>query len=61
MLHAEQTPFTPHRRTLSEVDRDEIVRQTLKEVEHRLTTMTVNSLYRQAFKLAIKVLHGMKP
>lgn len=61
MLHAEQAPFTPPRRSLTEVDRDEIVRQTLREVEQRLMTMTVNSLYRQAFKLVIKVLHGMKP
>lgn len=61
MLHAEQAPFTPPRRSFTEIDRDEIVRQTLAEAESRLSAMTVNALYRQAFKLAIKVLRGMRP
>lgn len=61
MIQAELVPFTPLRRSLTDQDRDEIVRQTLKEAESRLTAMPVNALYRQAFKLAIKVLRGMRP
>jgi hypothetical protein len=61
MLQAEQKPYSPPRRSLSEIDRDEIVRQTLAEAEARLIEMPVNALYRQAFKLAIRVLRGMRP
>jgi hypothetical protein len=61
MIQAELAPFTPPRRSLTDQDRDEIVRQTLKEAESRLTAMPVNALYRQAFKLAIRVLRSMRP
>lgn len=61
MIHAEQTPFAPLRRSLSEIDRDEIVRQTLVEIESRMMALNVNSLYRQAFKVVIKIIRGMKP
>lgn len=61
MIHAEQTPFTPPRRSFTEMDRDEIVRQTLREIEVRMNAMTVNYTYRQAFKVIVKILRGMKP
>lgn len=61
MIHTEQAPFVPLRRSLTEIDRDDVVRQTLAEIESRLMVMNVNSLYRQAFKLVLKILHGMKP
>lgn len=61
MIHAEQTPFDPPRRSLTELDRDELVRQTLREVETRLGAVSVNHTYRQAFKVVVKILHGMKP
>ena len=61
MIHAELTPFTPLRRSLSETDRDEIVRQTLTEVEARMNALTVNNTYRGAFKVVSKILRGMRP
>lgn len=61
MIHAEQTPFTPLRRSLSEIDRDEIVRQTLREIEARMGAVNVNHTYRAAFKVVVKILRGMKP
>lgn len=61
MIHAEQTPYVPPRRTLTEIDRDEIVRQTLREIEDRMKSVSVNKTYGQAFKVVIKILRGMKP
>lgn len=61
MIHAEQTPFTPPRRSLTEIDRDELVRQTLKEVEARMNALVVNNTYRGAFKVVSKILRGMRP
>lgn len=61
MIHAEQTPFAPSRRSFTEIDRDEIVRQTLAEIESRMLALNCNSLYRQAFKVVIKIIRGMKP
>lgn len=61
MIHAELAPFTPPRRSLTEIDRDEIVRQTLREIEERMSAVSVNKTYSQAFKVVVKILHGMKP
>jgi hypothetical protein len=61
MIHAEQSPFTPPRRSLTEIDRDEIVRQTLREIEDRMSAVNVNKTYAMAFKVVIKILRGMKP
>jgi hypothetical protein len=61
MIHAEQAPFTPPRRSLTEIDRDELVRQTLKEVEARMNALVVNNTYRGAFKVVSKILRGMRP
>lgn len=61
MIHAEQTPFTPPVRSLSEMDRNQIVRETINEIEARLKGVNVNHTYRQAFKVVVKILHGMKP
>ena len=61
MFHAEQTPYLPPRRSLTEIDRDEIVRQTLREIEIRMNAVNVNKTYAQAFKVVVKILRGMKP
>jgi len=61
MIQVEQSTFKPPQRSYSEVDRDEIVRQTLKEVERRLGALNVNATYRMAHKQVIRILHGMKP
>ncbi len=61
MIQVEQSTFRPPQRSFSEIDRDEIVRQTLAEVERRLTEQHGNSVYRQAWKIAIKIVRGMKP
>lgn len=61
MIHIEQSTFRPPHRSLSEIDRDEIVRQTLNEVERRIKDQHGNTLYRQAWKVILKIVHGMKP
>lgn len=61
MIHAEQTPFQPPRRSFTEMDRDEIVRQTLREIETRMEATHVNHTYRAAFRVVVKILRGMKP
>lgn len=61
MIHIEEHSFTPPVRTLEDIERDEIVRRTLEEAERRLTSQAGNSLYRQAWKVAVKILRGMKP
>lgn len=61
MIYADQTPFKPPRRSLTEIDRDELVRQTLAEIETRINAINVNPTYRAAFRVVVKVLHGMKP
>lgn len=61
MIQVEQTSFRPPQRSFSEIDRDEIVRQTLGEVEKRIREQHGNTLYRQAWKVILKIVHGMKP
>jgi hypothetical protein len=61
MIHVEQATFRPPQRSFSEMDRDEIVRQTLSEVEKRIKDQHGNTLYRQAWKVILKIVHGMKP
>jgi hypothetical protein len=61
MIPVEQSKFKPPQRSFSEIDRDEIVRQTLKEVERRVLGMNVNPTYRMAHKQVIRILQGMKP
>jgi hypothetical protein len=61
MIQVEKSTFKPPQRSYSEVDRDEIVRQTIKEVERRIAALSVNSTYRMAHKQVIRILHGMKP
>jgi hypothetical protein len=61
MIQVVEETFRPAQRSYSEIDRDEIVRQTLNEVERRLVGLHGNSLYRQAWKVAIRIIQGMKP
>jgi hypothetical protein len=61
MIQVEQSTFKPPQRSFSEVDRDEIVRQTLKEVERRVSALSVNATYRMAHKQVLRILAGMKP
>lgn len=61
MIHIEDHPFKPPARTLEDIERDDIVRRTLDEAERRLTQQHVNHTYRQALKVAIRILRGMKP
>lgn len=61
MIHVDETAFRPAQRSFSEMDRDEIVRQTLSEVEKRIKDQHGNTLYRQAWKVILKIVHGMKP
>lgn len=61
MIHPELTPFQPPRRSFTEIDRDEIIRQTLAELRSRMDATHVNHTYRQAFKVVIKIMQGMRP
>lgn len=61
MIHPETKAFAPPVRTMSEIERDDIVRRTLAEVETRMRGVSVNHTYRQAFKVVQRILDGMKP
>jgi hypothetical protein len=56
-----QQPFVPPRRSFTEIDRDEIVRQTLEEAAKRLQALQGNATYRRAFDISAKLLRVMKP
>jgi hypothetical protein len=57
----EQHAFRPPQRSLPEIDRDEIVRQTLEEAAKRLTGLHGNTTYRRAFEISAQLLRKMKP
>lgn len=57
----DQAPFIPPRRGFTEMERDEIVRQTLDEAVSRLQSLGGNPTYRRAFEISTKVLLRMKP
>lgn len=61
MIRAEVIPFTPPVRSLSEIERDDIVRRTIAEGINRIDRQHGNATYRQAWKIAINILNGMKP
>jgi hypothetical protein len=56
-----QQVFVASSRSLGEIDRDEIVRQTLEEGARRLEVLHGNSTYRRAFGIAAKLLRTIKP
>jgi hypothetical protein len=60
MIHAKQIPFRPPIRSLSEMDRNQIVRETIDEIENRLCAMSVNKTYQMAFKVVFRVMREMK-
>lgn len=61
MIHAKQVPFRPPVRTLSEMDRNQIVRETIDEIENRLCATSVNKTYQSAFKVVVRIIREMKP
>jgi hypothetical protein len=56
-----QLPITPPRRSYSEIDRDEIVRQTLEEAAKRIETYSGNKIYQTAWRKASLLIRSMKP
>ena len=56
-----QTPIIPPPRSYSEIDRDEIVRQTLEEAAKRIERYGGNNIYRTAWRKAALILRAMKP
>jgi hypothetical protein len=60
-IQAQHKPFRPEQRYLTDIERDEIVRQTLKEIEARMDATHVNPTYAAAFKIVKKIARGMKP
>jgi hypothetical protein len=57
----QQPAYRPTPRSLHEIDRDEIVRQTLEEAAKRLIGLHGNSTYRRAFEISAQLLRKMKP
>jgi hypothetical protein len=57
----EQTAFQPASRSLPEIHRDEIVRQTLEEAALRLLALHGNRTYCRAFEISAQLLRKMKP
>ena len=61
-VHIEELPpFVPPRRSYTEVDRDEIVRQTLEEAARRIESRQGNPTYQTAWRTAAKIIRAMKP
>lgn len=56
-----QAPIIPPRRSLTEIDRDEIVRQTLEEAAKRLEGRSGNKIYQMAWRKAGLLIRAMKP
>lgn len=54
-------PFVPPRRSYTEIDRDEIVRQTLEAAAKRIEARQGNPTYQTAWRTAAKVIRAMKP
>lgn len=54
-------PITPPRRSYSELERDEIVRQTLEEAARRIEGRQGNAVYKSAWRTAAVLLRAMKP
>ena len=62
MIRIEQTRFKPPPRLLlSDGDRNQIVRDTISEIENRMNSLDVNKTYQMAFKLVRRMLQQMKP
>lgn len=56
-----QTPIAPSCRSHDEIDRDDIVRQSLEEAAKRLENYSGNSIYRMAWRKAAMLIRAMKP
>jgi hypothetical protein len=54
-------PFIPPRRSFTEIDRDEIVRQTLEEAARQIQAISGNPTYKRAWDIAAQKLRLMKP
>jgi hypothetical protein len=53
--------FLPVARTLPEIERDDLVRQTLEQAAIELEGQGGNPTYRMAWRVAAKILRKMKP
>jgi len=60
MIVTHEQPFHAPVKRLSDLEREDIMRQVLDEAERRILALDGNPTYRQAWKIAIKTLHGMK-
>jgi hypothetical protein len=56
-----QLPIIPPRRTYTEIDRDEIVRQALEEAAKRVEAYNGNTIYQMAWRKAALLIRAMKP
>lgn len=60
-LKIDVSRFLPITRTLPEIERDDLVRQTLEQGALQLEGQDANPTYRMAWRAAAKILRAMKP
>ncbi len=60
-LKIDVSKFQPFTRTLPEIERDDLVRQTLEQAAHQLESQDANPTYRMAWRAGAKILRAMKP
>jgi hypothetical protein len=60
-LKIDVSKFLPITRTLPEIERNDLVRQTLEQAAYQLETQDANPTYRMAWRAAAKILRQMKP
>ena len=60
-LKIDVSKFLPITRTLPEIERDDLVRQTLEQGAIELEKQGGNPTYRMAWRAAAKILRQMKP
>jgi hypothetical protein len=60
-LKIDVSKYQPLTRTMPEIERDDLVRQTLEQAAHQLECQDANPTYRMAWRAAAKILRQMKP
>jgi hypothetical protein len=61
VIKVDADPISPPVRALSDIERDDIVRQTLEQAAARVEGHNGNPTYRLAWKVAARIIRGMKP
>jgi hypothetical protein len=61
MIRVQPEPFVPPRPSMNEMERLELVRQTLEEAARRIQSIHGNPTYRRAWDIAAQKIRLMKP